>query len=68
MTDKPVSFYGKVAIVFDGREIVFDVSGLSYARTLGEAAWNVTTDLQDRILLETRHDATSMEPGWPDEY
>lgn len=66
-TDRRVGYDGQVRLRFDGREIVFDVAGMLYARSRGEAAWAVTEQLRDEIKRATRHDATETEPGWPDE-
>lgn len=66
-TDKLVGYDGEVRLRFDGREIVFDVAGMLYARSQGEAAWLVTQQLRQEIKRATRHDATEVEPGWPDE-
>lgn len=65
--DKLVGYDGEVRLRFDGREVVFDVAGMFYARSQGEAAWKVTDELRDEIKRATRHDATEAESGWPDE-
>jgi hypothetical protein len=67
LTDRLVSYDGQVRLTVDGRKVVFDVAGMLYARSQGEAAWAVTDQLRDEIKRATRHDATEAEPGWPDE-
>jgi hypothetical protein len=65
--DRLIGYDGEVRLRFDGREVVFDVNGMFYARSQGEAAWKVTDELRGEIKRATRHDATETEPGWPDE-
>lgn len=65
--DKYVTYTGEVRLRFDGRDICLDVAGGCYARSRGEAAWYVTSELRDEIERVTRHDATATVPGWPEE-